>query len=129
MATISTDSVKHSAALWFVPCQLIISMGNFFSLVTQGQITIDGNFSGGLSLTSQEYPDGYNLGSQGGYFASFPPEMKLFMDSVTEGNSNKMASLSREAMSEVLVAKAIYKSVGSKKWEVPSVQNLISTEK
>ena len=76
-----------------------------------------------MSLRTTENPEGVELGSQGGYSAAFAPQMDTFLQAIVEGNS--LAHSGQQALGEVLVAKAIYKSVVSKQWEQINVDSCV----
>ena len=93
----------------------------------QGEITIDGSFDGGISLRTRDNPKGQHLGSLGGYAASFGPQMEAFLDAVVNsGKQNTMEDSPRQALQEVLVSKAVYKSVQTGKWESTALDNLVN---
>lgn len=64
------------------------------------------------------------MGSLGGYLAAFPPQMELFLEAVVGGGRVGEAS-AQEALQEVLVANAVYKSLQTKRWESVTVENLM----
>ena len=89
----------------------------------QGEITVHGSFLGeGLTVYNDHSPDGQFIPSLGGYSAAFTPQMSAFLDAVLTGKP--VANNALKALGEVMVAKATYKSVQSKKWEEVSFQNL-----
>ena len=58
--------------------------------------------------------------------ASFFPQMENFLQAITDGNKEKNCTENpTQALREVLVAKAIYKSMSSKKWEQVNLENLL----
>ena len=97
-----------------------------FSL--QGEITIDGSFDGGISVRTRDDPKGHHYGSLGGYMAAFGPQMEAFLDTVV--NSGKqMEDSPWQALQEVLVAQAVYKSAQTGQWESTALENLIGNRR
>ena len=94
-------------------------------LQTQGEITIDGSFDGGMSLRTRAHPEAKGYGSLGGYTGAFPPQMETFLRAIVEGTTEEIKANPMQALQEVLVAKAIYKSVTTKHWEAVNVENVI----
>ena len=90
---------------------------------TQGEITIHGTFNGGMTVCNHDNPDGYQIASLGGFSAAFVPQMEMFLDAVASGN--KLPESGTEALKEVMVAMATYKSVRSRKWEQVTIDNLL----
>ena len=76
----------------------------------------------GMTIYNKDTPQGQHIDSLGGYSAAFTPQMGTFLDAVTSGQ--RIPNSGPMALGEVLVAKATYKSVQSKKWEEVSLQNL-----
>ena len=91
----------------------------------QGEITIAGSFSGGMSVRTHAHPEPDELGSLGGYTGAFFPQMETFLRAIVEGAAGELRDNPVQALQEVLVAKAIYKSVTTKRWEAVSVENVI----
>lgn len=89
----------------------------------QGEITIHGSFTGeGMTIYNEATPQGTHITSLGGYSAAFTPQMTAFLDAVT--SRRHLPDSVSQSLMEVLVAKATYKSVQSKKWEDVSIENL-----
>ena len=91
-------------------------------LLPQGEISIHGSFDGGLTLLTNKSPKGTTYDTLGGYSASFPAQMQEFVDAVLKGSP--VRNTVEWCMGEVMVAKAIYKSVLTKKWEKTTAVNL-----
>ncbi len=91
----------------------------------QGEITIDGDFSGGMSVITTNNPEGKRFDSLGGYNKGFSQQMKEFLRAIDEGQRG--VDSCQEALGEVLVAKAVYKSVHTRKWERTTLDNLFDT--
>jgi len=93
----------------------------------QGEITVAGSFEGGLSLRTQAARQGQHWPSLGGYSAAFLPQMQLFLAAVEgEGEEREKArGTARWALGEVMVAKALYKSHDTRKWEAVTIDNLL----
>lgn len=93
--------------------------------IAQGEITIHGSFKGeGMTIYSERYPQGEHIPSLGGYSAAFTPQMAEFLETIKSEKRNTLNAY--QALGEVLVAKATYKSVQSKKWEEVSLTNCTS---
>lgn len=60
----------------------------------------------------------------GGYSGAFLPQMQSFVDAVL--GSGPVINTVEHCLGEVLVAKAIYKSLATKKWEKTTIDNLIN---
>ena len=75
-----------------------------------------------MTLYNNDHPKGKYIPSLGGYSAAFTPQMTTFLDAITSGQ--RIPDSGYKALGEVLVAKATYKSVQSKKWEEVSLNNL-----
>ncbi len=90
----------------------------------QGEITINGDFSGGMSVVTVSNPEGQRFDSLGGYNKGFLPQMKEFFKAISEGKRG--VDSCRNALEEVLVAKAVYKSLQTRKWETTSLENLLT---
>ncbi len=91
----------------------------------QGEITIDGDFLGGMSVITTSNPEGKRFDSLGGYNKGFSQQMKEFLRAIDEGKRG--VDSCQEALGEVLVAKAVYKSVHTRKWECTTLDNLLDT--
>ena len=76
-----------------------------------------------MTLRNEKYPEGKTFESLGGYGGSFQRQMQEFVDILSKGVPVK--NTVEMCMGEVMVAKAIYKSVETKKWEKTSLENLI----
>ena len=63
--------------------------------------------------------------SLGGYNGAFAPQMDVFLRAVVGGRGLEGMYGPRRCLGEVLVAHAVYKSLKSKKWEKPSLENLM----
>lgn len=68
-----------------------------------------------MTLYNDEHPKGLDLGSLGGFLASYAPEMEEFVSAVMKGSSLKASP--RYALGELKIAWAVYRSLQSKKWE------------
>lgn len=90
----------------------------------QGEITIEGSFDGGMSYRNTSHPDGVELGSLGGFTQAFSPQMKEFVGKVVGGEGGKEQASVQQALQEVMVAQATYKSVRTKQWERVTLENL-----
>ena len=92
----------------------------------QGEITVDGRFSGGLSLHTRASQHGRHWTDLGGYSAAFLPQMQLFLGAVEGGREEGLLAREsvRAALGEVMIAKALYKSRNSHRWEAVTVDNL-----
>ena len=77
---------------------------------------VKGSFDGGMSVYTEDNPTGRDLGCQGGYSAAFTPQMEQFLGAVVGGY--QLENSGREALGEVRVAQAVYRSLESKRWEV-----------
>ena len=75
-----------------------------------------------MTIYNPQSPKGKHISSLGGYSAAFTPQMTTFLDAVT--SRKKIPDSGPKALGEVLVAKATYKSVQSKKWEEVSLENV-----
>ena len=92
----------------------------------QGEITIGGGFDGGVSYRNMSHPKGAELGSLGGFSAAFTPQMREFVAQIVGGESGGQDSV-QQALGEVMVAQAIYKSTKTKQWETVSLENLTAS--
>ena len=90
----------------------------------QGEITIDGRFDGGISVRTRDKPKGHHYGSLGGYTASFGPQMEAFLDAVVNSEKQEVEDSPWQALQEVLVAQAVYKSAQTRQWESTALDNL-----
>lgn len=101
----------------------------FFQIFgTKGEISIAGSFNGGLSVRTHAHPEAEEYGSLGGYTGAFPPQMETFLRAIVEGVTEEVMGNPTQALQEVLVAKAIYKSVKTKHWEAVTVENAIDSD-
>ena len=93
-------------------------------------MTIHGRFEGGITYRSLYHPEVVSTEMLGGYMASFPPQMKHFIELIKKGVALKREDGGSvwEATKEVLVSKAIYKSVQTRQWEEVMVENLSGME-
>ena len=76
---------------------------------------INGSFDGGMSVYTQEHPSGQDLGNLGGYSAAFTPQMEQFLAAVVGGY--RLEDSGKEALGEVGVAQAVYRSLETRQWE------------
>ena len=76
---------------------------------------VNGSFDGGMSVYTQDSPTGRDLGSQGGYSAAFTPQMEEFLSAVVGGY--QLEESGRQALGEVAVAQAVYRSLETRRWE------------
>ena len=62
----------------------------------------------------------------GGYMESFPPQMLEFISAVKDGYplTKEHGGSVWNGSQDVMVAKAVYKSLHTKKWEKPTLENL-----
>lgn len=86
-------------------------------------MTIEGSFDGGLSYRNPTHPEGVELGSLGGFSAAFEPQMKVFVEQIVSGCHGNTES-GEQALREVMLAQATYKSLQTKQWEKVSLDNL-----
>ena len=93
-------------------------------LSLQGEITIDGSFDGGISVRTRDNPKGHHYGSLGGYMAAFGPQMEAFLDAVVNSEKQEVEDSPWQALQEVLVAQAVYKSAQTGQWESTALDNL-----
>lgn len=93
---------------------------------TQGEVTIDGSFDGGMSYRNASNPDGVEFGSLGGFTAAFQPQMREFVAKLVSGGSPGDVESGERALRDVMVAQATYKSVRTKQWEKVTLENLTS---
>lgn len=91
----------------------------------QGEITIDGDFAGGMSVMTTSNPEGQRFDSLGGFSGGFLPQMRKFLTAIYEGK--KSTESCYQALGDVLVAQAVYKSVRTRKWESATLDNLLET--
>ena len=76
---------------------------------------INGSFDGGMSVYTEEHPSGQDLGNLGGYSAAFTPQMEQFLAAVVGGY--RLEDSGKEALREVGVAQAVYRSLETRQWE------------
>ena len=81
-----------------------------------------------MSIRTRAHPEVKEYGSLGGYTGAFPPQMETFLKAIVEGSTEEIRANPMQALQEVLVAKAIYKSVTTKRWEAVNVENLIDSD-
>ena len=88
---------------------------------------MDGSFDGGLTLHTKSGQYGRRWTDLGGYSAAFLPQMQLFLAAVEGGREEGglVRESVRASLGEVLVAKALYKSRDSHRWEAVTVKNLL----
>ena len=79
-----------------------------------------------MSVVTKSKPEARRFDSLGGYSAGFAPQMEVFLKAIVKGERSMDSC--RDALGEVLVANAIYKSLRTKKWERPSLDNLLDNE-
>lgn len=93
-------------------------------------MAIHGSFEGGITYRSLSHPEVVSTEMLGGYMASFSPQMKRFVDLIKKGVPLKREDGGSvwEASKEVLVSKAVYKSVQTRQWEKVTVENLSGVE-
>lgn len=115
-------SSRYSEIKYITRCFYASSIITHSHTHTQGEITIDGNFEGGMSVITRENPKGQRFDNLGGFFGGFGPQMRAFLVAIATG-SREISSCS-EALREVLVARAIEKSIESRQWEKVDVENL-----
>lgn len=66
-------------------------------------------------MYTEECPTGQDLGNLGGYTAAFTPQMEQFLGAVVGGC--QLEDSGREALGEVGVAQAVYRSLETRQWE------------
>ena len=66
-------------------------------------------------MYTQERPSGQDLGNLGGYSAAFTPQMEQFLGAVVGGY--RLENSGKEALGEVGVAQAVYRSLKTRQWE------------
>ena len=94
----------------------------------QGEITIGGSFDGGMEYRNTSHPEGVDLGSLGGFSVAFAPQMQEFVGQIASGQHKPRDAASessaQQALREVMVAEATYKSVRTRQWERVTLENL-----
>lgn len=68
-----------------------------------------------MTLYNDQHPTGFNIGSLGGFVASYEPEIEDFVKAVVIGSTPKASA--KYALGELKIAWAVYRSLNSKKWE------------
>lgn len=99
------DGLMHDAP--FVPEPMFRVTG------TTGEITIER--PGRVVLWDAAHPDGTQVGEVGGYLRSYPGEFADFAAAVLDGRP--LAAGPEQALGELRVALALYRSVESRRWE------------
>ena len=83
---------------------------------TKGELLIEGGLRGGaLHLFDEEHPEGLLVQKPLGYAQSFGPELADFETAVLDGTP--LAAGPEEALGELRIALAIYRSAESHQWE------------
>ena len=82
---------------------------------TKGELVIDGSFGGGMRLHDAQNRQGRTLMEPQGYAKSFGPELEDFSRAVLDGKTLEAGP--EQALGELRIALAIYRSAASRQWE------------
>lgn len=82
---------------------------------TKGELVIDSSFGGGMRLYDAQHRHGRTLMEPQGYAKSFGPELEDFSCAVLDGKTLEAGP--EQALGELRIALAIYRSAASRQWE------------
>ena len=92
----------------------------FFRIIgRRGEITIDGEFSGGGMLFNAEHPRGQSIvgADNRGFIASYAPQMVDYLRAVAAGNPKALHRPPIHAYYDLLAIHAMYRSLETGRWE------------